>query len=587
MVNRRSSKRYPGFTSDDASLPFWRLCVLVYLASMFAVCPAQFARRDVLSDQWPASSTGPVSLTAASASETVYPWLYWRQGKEVDACTNFVEVIIVGDIMLGRGVAGASDPPGTTRIFDSVSPWLSRADIALGNFEGVIGSEGELSQSFLPADPAHAPYRLVVPGVAAWQLRDAGFDLMGLANNHAQDLGDAGLFRTVSDLMAAGVEPIGVSMGATGWAFDPYQPTFREVNGLQVAFLAVSAVSLPQGAGLLSWSPQKALEAIARARHQADIVVVSIHWGDEYILRSGPAQQELAQKMIEAGADLVVGHHPHVVQDTQVIERGGRDGFVAYSLGNFVFDQYEEQARQGLMLRAVFNRQGLRGVQGVPVWAGPRPRLMLPDEAATLLERVRPAMQRLGFVCDHQACQETGPAPQPGRVGIFGSGQIDLTGDGKVEIVRRVKDRLQIYENGVLAWESPDEWQVLDAALGDPNDDGRGEVLLAIRKPDNSGVVKSHPFIIGFRGGIYRQIWGGSAVADPILEVELGDLDGDGIQDLVVLEERGDRLQAVTVWRWNGWGFQLDWRSVQARYRDLVLLPGRSQRMIINVGREW
>jgi hypothetical protein len=144
-----------------------------------------------------------------------------------------------------------------------------------------------------------------------------------------------------------------------------------------------------------------------------------------------------------------------------------------------------------------------------------------------------------------------------------------------------------IYQGGEQAWESPLEWQVLDVALGDPNDDGRGEILLALRKQDRSGVLQSHPFIIGFRGGIYRQLWGGSAVADSIEEIELGDLDGDGTQELVVLEGRGKDLRAVTVWRWNGWGFRLDWRSEESKYRDLVLSPLDDRRLMVNVGREW
>ncbi len=129
---------------------------------------------------------------------------------------------------------------------------------------------------------------------------------------------------------------------------------------------------------------------------------------------------------------------------------------------------------------------------------------------------------------------------------------------------------------------------MLDLALGDPNDDGRFEVMLALQKPDRDGVIRSHPFIIGYRGGSYRDVWGGSAVNDPIRELELGDLDGDGIQEIVILEDRGDGTrQAVTVWCWNGWGFSLEWRSREGRYRDLVLLPGKEGRMVISVGVVW
>jgi hypothetical protein len=134
---------------------------------------------------------------------------------------------------------------------------------------------------------------------------------------------------------------------------------------------------------------------------------------------------------------------------------------------------------------------------------------------------------------------------------------------------------VRIYRDGELVWRSPPEWTVLDMALGDPNDDGRGEVLLALNKPGPQGALTSHPFILGYRGGSYRLLWGGSAVSDPLLEVELGDLDGDGVQELVVLDKPlGGAAQTVSVWRWHGWGFSQLWRGPEGAYQDVILLPG-------------
>jgi hypothetical protein len=179
---------------------------------------------------------------------------------------------------------------------------------------------------------------------------------------------------------------------------------------------------------------------------------------------------------------------------------------------------------------------------------------------------------RLGFACDGQTCFPT-EVPRTAQAGPFRAGAIDLTGDGIAEGLRLLDGQVVVYGQGAEAWRGLPEWRVADLALGDPNDDGRGELLLALWKPDGEGVQRSHPFIAGYREGAYRVLWGGSAVPDPIHEVALGDVDGDGVQELVVLEER-DGARAVSVWRWHGWGFSLAWRSPAGRYRDLALVPG-------------
>ena len=515
-----------------------------------------------------------------------FPFLYLRDGEPLAAEEQVVELIAVGDIMLGRGVAERLEHEDGDGPFAAVASWLGAADLALGNLECVIAEEGT---------PRLGPYRLRAPPSAVAALRDAGFDLLGVANNHALDLGPQGLVETVSRLRRAGMATVGAGPDEGAAA----RPLIRDVGGVRLALLAFNAVpdqaGTTEGGGWTGaqWDPVQARAAVAAASAQADAVIVSIHWGYEYELRPDPSQRRAAQAMLAAGADLVIGHHPHVVQGTEVSD--GR--FVAYSLGNFVFDQQQGETRQGLALRAFFDAHGLRAVQALPLWAGPQPRLMTPIEATSLLARVQPPLRRLGFACealdrhDGEVCHEV-EVPQTARAGPFHAGMIDLTGDGVPEQVRRVEEQVVVYGNGTEPWRGPAAWRVLDIALGDPNDDGRGELLLALRKPDAAGVPRSHPFIIGYRGGTYRVVWGGSAVADPISEVELGDVDGDGAQELIVLEELSDGCapgcpMAVSVWRWHGWGFTLMWRSPPGRYRDLALIPSKAGGpAIISVAKE-
>ncbi len=507
-----------------------------------------------------------------------YPWLYLRDGEVVSDDERLASVIAVGDVMLGRGVAprlslGSESGPHP---FASV-PWLRAADLTLANLECVLTARAG-------APAGH--FTLGAPPAAVQALRQAGFDVLGLANNHALNYGPQGLAETVARLRMAGMAAVGAGPDSDA----AFQPVIREVNGVRLAFLAFEALDPwgqppdQTGWATTQWDSARSPAAIARAQALADAVIVSVHWGYEYEWRPDPAQRRLAQAMIEAGVDLVIGHHPHVVQGTEVMGQG----FVAYSLGNFVFDQQQGETRQGLVLRALFDREGLRAVQALPVHAGLSPRLMTPADAIPLLARVQPDPPRLGYACsafspaEDYDCEEV-EVPRETRSGHFTAGSLDLTGDGLAEGVRLVAERVTVSRDGVDLWTSPAEWRVVDLALGDPDDDGRGDMLLAFWRADAEGAPRNHPFVVGYRQGMYRTLWGGSAVADPILEVELGDLDGDGVQELVVLEGAEGGRSAVTVWRWHGWGFSLLWRGPAGYYRDVTLVPGEGGRAVISV----
>jgi hypothetical protein len=191
--------------------------------------------------------------------------------------------------------------------------------------------------------------------------------------------------------------------------------------------------------------------------------------------------------------------------------------------------------------------------------------------------------RQVGFACDRQTCWAVDP-PVSSVSAPFTEGAIDLTGDGVPETILREGDALRVLQGDVEIWRSDPAWCVVDVALGDPNDDGRYELLAALWKPDDAGnrnaALTSHPFIIGHRGGAVKVIWGGSAVAHGIHEVALADVDGDGVEELLVLESArpGDGSDAaqrtLSVWDWHGWGFNLRWRSAIGRYRDLSLAEG-------------
>jgi hypothetical protein len=476
---------------------------------------------------------GALDLSAA-------PWVYLRGSKTPASGEHLVEIIAVGDVMLGRGLAD------TSGLFDHVAGELQGADLAIGNLEGVMA---------VAPSTKNTPSLYLPPGAAA-TLAEAGFDLLSLANNHTLDAGPKGLDETARRLQSAGVQPL---LSASS--------VVREIDGLKIAFLAWNEIPSTRGGSLLA--------ALRAVRPIADIVIILVHWGREYQRHPTLAQRELAGELLAAGADIILGSHPHVVQDLYIPHPESppeSPQLVAFSLGNFVFDQGWDDTGQGLAFRLLFDRSGLRAAQALPLRTSPRPRWMAPSEAVALLERILP-VERTGFACSPDSCRAV-PVPHEQRSGLFWSGAIDLTGDGHLEIIRRQGQAVEIYQDGQVAWHSPPEWRVLDLALGDPNDDGRYELLLVLEKPDPSGNVTSHPFIVGYRGGSYRLLWGGSPVSAPLLEAELGDLDGDGVAELAVIEAAQDSAaRYVTIWHWYGWGFSLLWRSPLGEYHDLTILP--------------
>lgn len=522
-----------------------------------------------------------VEAAVSTPDFSPYPWVYLREGQPPADIETLVSLMIVGDVMLGRGVLAEPEP------LADAAPWLGAADLTLGNLEGVITDSQQSTQNHelgtyngASLKPQAARIMLTMPSTAVSDLQSAGFDLLGLANNHSLDLGAAGLIGTAVSMERAGLIPVGLQTG------DLVTPTMRVVNGVHLAFFAFNAVPDPLGAGRcqpadlspcpVNWQPETAIPAIQRAKTAADAVIVFIHWGFEYENQHDLMQAHIAETMRKAGADLVLGHHPHIVQPLMV----DANGVTAFSLGNFVFDQESAVSGHGLALLAYFDTSGLRAVQALPVQAGLKPRLLAFDEAEPWLASLPPRPPRTAFACSEADCRLI-DAPPAAENGVFYSGQIDLTGDGRPETIRREGERITIYEAGTAVWQSPPEWRVVDVSLGDPNDDGRYEIMLAIWRKDGAGYERSQPYIVGYRGGEYGLMWGGRPVVEPIQELALADVDGDGIEELVVIIEQADGLaQSVAVWQWQGWSFSLQWQSTPGWYKDLLIQAQEKQPLI-------
>lgn len=286
-----------------------------------------------------------------------------------------VTMIAVGDMMLSRAVAKRMRQHGYDYPFASTSEFLRSADITFGNLETSItpGPEVQPFEMSFRADPE-----------SATALRDAGFDVLSLANNHTPNYGETGLQDTIRYLDEAGIVHVGA-----GRDMEAHQPKFVTANGIRFAFLAyndrdVVPASYEAGEtrlGTAFMRIDRMQAAVQGARQFADIVIVSMHSGTEYELFPNDSQTAFARAAIDAGAEIVIGHHPHVVQTRE--EYKGK--YIFYSLGNFVFDQmWSQDTREGLALKIVFTKEGVSDVSyhATEIHDYAQPRLLGPGEHA-------------------------------------------------------------------------------------------------------------------------------------------------------------------------------------------------------------
>ncbi len=238
-----------------------------------------------------------------------------------------------GDVLLGGLVRWAVHQSGADYPWAQVAPKLRVTDLTVVNLESPVSNRGtpQPGKEFTFEGEA---------GSLAGAAR-AGIDLVNLANNHTLDYGPEALLDTLEELKKNGIRWVGAGRSAAEAA----APAFFQVNGLRLAFLGFTdvvpaSVGWPWTAGenypgvATTRDETAMLAAVREAKGSADAVIVLVHWGVEGSRQPESAQRRLAQKLVEAGATVIIGHHPHVLQGFQF----ALDRFVAWSLGNFIFD---------------------------------------------------------------------------------------------------------------------------------------------------------------------------------------------------------------------------------------------------------
>ncbi|MCK9578147.1 CapA family protein [bacterium] len=294
-----------------------------------------------------------------------------------------VKLIAVGDIMLSRGVDMRMSKMGNDYPFQKISNYLDDGDIVFGNLESPIAPGDSM--------PWEGTVFRARPGVEK-SLKNAGFNVISLANNHMGNQGQAGVKFTINALRALGINTIGAGKD-NGEASNP---TIITKKGLKFAFLAYTdGTIIPKSYeaeennyGVVYMDESKLAEDVAKAKKVADFVIVSMHAGIEYTYRPNQNQINFAHKAIDSGADLVIGHHPHQIQDIEKY----KEKYIFYSLGNFIFDQeWSKETKQGFLAEIYFNENGVFDYNLIPVLIEDysQPDIMNDDEAIQLFRNIK------------------------------------------------------------------------------------------------------------------------------------------------------------------------------------------------------
>jgi poly-gamma-glutamate synthesis protein (capsule biosynthesis protein) len=291
-----------------------------------------------------------------------YP-MHIRSERPVPEVTTLAAV---GDIMLGRRVGARHrvDPAAPLKPF---AKRLAAAEITVGNFESTLSTAGSPTQG---GDSFAASPR-VIPG-----LRAAGFDLLSLANNHVGDYGDRALRQTLDRFAAAKIDTVGAGRDLAA----ARRPVVIERDRVRVGFIAVDSIgespaatrnragtnrlNMPPRTGPLDRAALRRISSDIRSLNQrVDVVIVLTHWGTQYTHRPEPSQRAAARAFAAAGADLVIGGHPHWVQGFETVGTAA----VVHSLGNFVFDMdFQTKTREGIFLEIVLWGGAVKAVEPVP-----------------------------------------------------------------------------------------------------------------------------------------------------------------------------------------------------------------------------
>jgi poly-gamma-glutamate synthesis protein (capsule biosynthesis protein) len=269
----------------------------------------------------------------------------------------------VGDILFGTGPNQLIASKGGAAPLAKVAKLLRAADVTIANLETPLSGRG----ASVAGKPAHLIFNGDPRGIQS--LSSAGIDIVSIANNHAMDHGTVALKDTLANLDKAGIAHAGAGLNTK----DAWKPAIITVKGRRIAYVAATQIvpayftpSSTRAGVAVGTSISRVTAAVRSARKNADIVIVAMHWGVEQSLTANARQKHDARALIDAGADIVLSHHPHVIQGIEFY----KGKLVAYSLGNFLFPYKTIEGRKSFILKFDWGPKGVSDITAVPVYLG-------------------------------------------------------------------------------------------------------------------------------------------------------------------------------------------------------------------------
>jgi poly-gamma-glutamate capsule biosynthesis protein CapA/YwtB (metallophosphatase superfamily) len=295
-----------------------------------------------------------------------------------------ITLLAVGDVNLGRKAGRIILAGDVDYAFEKTADIIGSADIAFANLESTISEQNGTTQN--------GTWCFTAPPIAAETLSHAGFDVVSLSNNHVWDFGKRALLETPTHL-----DRVGIRHAGTGENLEAaFSPAILEAKGIRIALFSVTNIfnfGGPEHEAFTytAWADMGRLApAIKKVKDDVDLVVVAAHWGAEYQDRPADETVALAHEMVDAGADIVLGGHPHVPQG---IERY-KGAFIIYSLGNFAYHQTTEHSvwkTRSIMLLLTLTKDGVKSYRMIPVTCGFQPAVAecpLADEILAHMEKI-------------------------------------------------------------------------------------------------------------------------------------------------------------------------------------------------------